>query len=144
MEPFKAHVALNVRSVENSVEFYKKLFGIDPLKQRPGYAKFDVQNPSLNLSLNENVSSGHGALSHLGIQVRSTKEVIALKTQWSEAGLQTRDEMQVNCCFTLQDKTWVTDPDGNQWEAFVVLEDNVDHSNLCCGTEPTKLVSIEF
>jgi len=49
----KAHVALNVNNVEQSVEFYQKMLGIEPLKLRPGYAKFDVQNPPLNLTLNE-------------------------------------------------------------------------------------------
>ena len=65
----KAHIALNVRDVEPSIDFYRKLFGMDPVKVRKGYAKFDVQNPPLNISLNESAGSGPGALSHLGIQV---------------------------------------------------------------------------
>ena len=97
MTTFKPHVALNVRDVEASVEFYRKLFGIQPVKHRPGYAKFDVENPSLNLSLNQNTVSSQGALSHLGIQVGSTDEVIALKQRWEAAGLTTRDEMKTNC-----------------------------------------------
>src|SRR5215475_7413602 len=98
MESSKAHVALNVRSVDESVTFYKKLFGIEPLKRRPGYAKFDVQNPPLNLSLNENSTAGPGALSHLGIQVGSTEEVFSIKRRWEDAGISTHDEMQTNCC----------------------------------------------
>jgi hypothetical protein len=49
----------------------------------------------------------------------------AIRERWTEAGLLTRDEMQTNCCYALQDKTWVRDPDGNEWEVFVVLEDNL-------------------
>jgi catechol 2,3-dioxygenase-like lactoylglutathione lyase family enzyme len=130
----KAHVALNVRDAGASIDFYRKLFGIDPVKVRTGYAKFDVQNPPLNISLNESASSGPGALSHLGIQVRSTEDVLSLRRQWTEAGLVTRDEMKTNCCYAIQDKIWVKDPDGNQWEAFVVLEDNLTESSACCGT----------
>ena len=130
----KAHIALNVRNVEAGIEFYRKLFGVDPVKLRKGYAKFDVQNPPLNISLNQSAVAGAGALSHLGIQVASTEDVLALKRQWTEAGLVTRDEMNTNCCYAIQDKTWVEDPDGNQWEAFVVLEDNLAESSACCGT----------
>ena len=130
----KAHVALNVKDVGASIEFYRKLFGIDPVKVRKGYAKFDVQNPPLNISLNESDGSGPGALSHLGIQVATTEDVLSVRRQWTEAGLAVRDEMKTNCCYAIQDKTWVEDPDGNQWEVFVVLEDNLAESSGCCGT----------
>ena len=130
----KAHIALNVRDVGASIDFYRKLFGVDPVKVRKGYAKFDVQNPPLNISLNESDYSGPGALSHLGIQVASTEDVLSVRRQWIEAGLNARDEMKTNCCYAIQDKTWVEDPDGNQWEAFVVLEDNLTESSACCGT----------
>lgn len=67
-------MAINVRNVESSIEFYKKMFGIQPSKVRTGYAKFDVQSPSLNLTLNENSFAERGALSHMGIQVESTED----------------------------------------------------------------------
>ena len=141
----KAHVALNVRNVDASVSFYRRLFGIEPAKTRTGYAKFDVNNPPLNLSLNEMPSlSDTGALSHMGIQVASTEDVLAIRQQWNEAGLVTRDEMQTNCCFAIQDKAWVQDPDGNRWEVFVVLKDNLPESTACCGSRSAQdsLVSI--
>jgi catechol 2,3-dioxygenase-like lactoylglutathione lyase family enzyme len=128
----KAHLALNVKSVAQSIQFYRKLFGIEPSKVRTGYAKFDVQNPPLNFTLNEGTFARPGALSHLGIQVRSTADVLATREKWNDAGLLTRDEMQTNCCFATQDKTWVRDPDGNAWEVFVVLEDNLPESPSCC------------
>jgi catechol 2,3-dioxygenase-like lactoylglutathione lyase family enzyme len=136
VKALKAHLALNVRSVERSIEFYKKLLGIEPSKVRAGYAKFDVQNPPLNLTLNEHHFTDRGTLSHLGIQVASTGDVLATREKWVEAGLLTRDEMQTSCCYALQDKTWVRDPDGNEWEVFVVLEDNLAETAACeCGTK---------
>ncbi|HMS08017.1 MAG TPA: ArsI/CadI family heavy metal resistance metalloenzyme [Pyrinomonadaceae bacterium] len=128
----KPHLALNVRSVESSIEFYKKMLGIEPSKVRTGYAKFDVQKPSLNLTLNENPFAGQGALSHMGIQVETTEDVLAMREFWHEQGLYTRDEMDTNCCYAIQDKTWVQDPDGNEWEVFVVKEDNLAESTTCC------------
>jgi catechol 2,3-dioxygenase-like lactoylglutathione lyase family enzyme len=139
----KAHLALNVRNVEQSVAFYKKMLGIDPAKVRPGYAKFDIQNPPLNLALNQALVRERGALSHLGIQVGSTEDVLATRQKWNDAGLITRDEMQTNCCYAMQDKTWIQDPDGNEWEVFVVLEDNLPTSNSCCTTDVPQPVSIE-
>ena len=130
----KAHLALNVVNVDRSIAFYRKMLGIEPSKVRRGYAKFDVQNPPLNLTLNEGEVKERGALSHLGIQVASTDDVLATRQRWADAGLITRDEMQTNCCYATQDKTWVRDPDGNEWEAFVVLADNLAESDPCaCG-----------
>ena len=130
----KAHVALYVGDVGRSVEFYRKLLGLEPCKVRRGYAKFDVQEPPLNLTLNERAGVARGALSHMGIQVASTADVLALRERWRAAGLETFDEMGTSCCYAVQDKTWVADPDGNEWEAFVVLEDNLPETAPCeCG-----------
>lgn len=136
VKTLKPHIALNVRNVNQSIEFYRKMLGIEPCKVRTGYAKFDVQTPALNLTLNENSFNERGALSHLGIQVASTEDVLAMREEWTKAGLTTRDEMNTSCCYAVQDKTWVSDPDGNEWEVFVVLEDNLPESqaatNACC------------
>jgi len=145
----KPHISLNVSNIEQSIEFYRKVLGIEPCKVRTGYAKFDVQNPPLNLAMNEVSPSSEGKLSrlsHLGIQVASTEDVMAMRERWHEAGLATKDEMQTSCCYAVQDKTWVSDPDGNAWEVFVVLEDNLPESaqagvSACCTTAPS-LVSL--
>ena len=135
----KAHLALNVRSLDASLDFYRRLFATEPVKVRSRYAKFDLTNPPLNLTLNEQAFTDRGALSHLGIQVASTADVLALRADWHARGLLTRDEMQTNCCYATQDKTWVTDPDGNEWEAFVVLVDNLPEqpapapASTCCA-----------
>jgi catechol 2,3-dioxygenase-like lactoylglutathione lyase family enzyme len=121
MNPLKVHLALNVNDVEQSVHFYRTIFAVEPVKHKPGYAKFDVAEPALNLSLNYKGSvEGPGALNHLGIQLASTDDVAAAKARLEKAGLATFDEMGTDCCYASQDKVWVTDPDGNRWEFFVV------------------------
>jgi catechol 2,3-dioxygenase-like lactoylglutathione lyase family enzyme len=128
----KAHVSINVRNVAESVKFYRSMLGIEPSKVRTGYAKFDIQTPPLNLALNEVPTLREpGALSHLGIQVASTDDVFGIRQRWIDAGLVTRDEMKTDCCYATQDKTWVHDPDGNEWEAFVVLRDNLPEASAC-------------
>jgi catechol 2,3-dioxygenase-like lactoylglutathione lyase family enzyme len=146
VETLKAHLALNVRNVEQSIEFYKKMLGLEPSKVRTGYAKFDVQNPPLNLTLNQHSFNERGALSHLGIQVASTADVLRMREKWADSGLITRDEMQTNCCYATQDKTWVRDPDGNEWEVFVVLQDNLPETNqasTCCAMNTAEQTTVQ-
>jgi catechol 2,3-dioxygenase-like lactoylglutathione lyase family enzyme len=135
----KAHVAIHVKDVGASVAFYGKLFGIEPCKVRTGYAKFDVVNPPLNFTLNEGAEAGQGGLSHLGIQLESTADVLAIRQNWLERGLLPREEMKTECCYALQDKAWVSDPDGNEWEVFAVLKDNLPEKPVaeksCCGPD---------
>src|SRR5687768_17559368 len=95
----KAHLAINVRNVPESIEFYTKMFGIEPSKVRRGYAKFDVQNPPLNFTLNQHAFGERGALSHLGIQVVTTEDVAAVHDRWIEQGLVARVEEKTDCCF---------------------------------------------
>jgi catechol 2,3-dioxygenase-like lactoylglutathione lyase family enzyme len=140
----KTHISLNVGNVTESVEFYKKMFGIEPLKLKSDYAKFDVANPPLNLTMNQISVEKGGSLSHLGLQVETTEEVIEMTKRWNESGLRTLEEMQTDCCYAMQDKTWVSDPDGNKWEVFVVLENTEDKdiaASACC-TPTAKPVNI--
>lgn len=144
----KAHLAINVKDSRASTEFYKKMFGIEPSKVRTGYAKFDVANPPFNFTLNQVPFDGQGALSHLGIQVASTDDVLAMRTRWEDAGLIPREEMQTSCCYALQDKAWVQDPDGNEWEVFAVLQDNLPegtpkNDGQCCVPTFTAIDGIK-
>ncbi len=121
MTTFKTHIALRVADLEKSIAFYQVLFQTEPAKHKADYAKFDIDNPGLNLTLNvsQNIAPGR-ALSHLGIQVDSTAIVKAAIARFQSAGLALVEESDTDCCYALQDKVWVTDPDGNQWEIFVV------------------------
>jgi catechol 2,3-dioxygenase-like lactoylglutathione lyase family enzyme len=141
----KTHISLNVGNVTESVEFYKKMFGIEPLKIKTDYAKFDVANPPLNLTMNQVSFERGGSLSHLGLQVESTGDVLEMTQRWAENGLKTLAEMKTDCCYALQDKTWVQDPDGNRWEVFTILENTEDKdiaaSNCCAPAAETVSIT---
>lgn len=122
MNVVKPHVSLNVSNVDASVAFYEKLFGVSATKRKPGYAKFDLEQPSLNLSMVQATRTGLNA-SHFGIQVQSSEDVAAAWARFKQAGLSIRTEQDTSCCYALQDKVWTTDPDGNEWEVFVVKAD---------------------
>jgi catechol 2,3-dioxygenase-like lactoylglutathione lyase family enzyme len=138
MNILKPHVSLNVSNIDASVAFYEKVFGVRASKRRRGYAKFDLQNPSLNLSMVEAPRTGINA-SHFGIQVAASEDVAAAWTRFKQAGLPTKTEESTSCCYALQDKVWVHDPDGNEWEVFVVKRDTDtmhDEPKLgCCAPQ---------
>lgn len=119
MNVLKPHVSLNVSNIDQSVAFYEKAFGVTATKRRPGYAKFDLQTPSLNLTMQEAPRTGVNA-SHFGIQVAATDDVVEAKTRFEAQGLKTFTEEDTSCCYAVQDKVWIEDPDGNSWEVFVV------------------------
>src|SRR5579883_1413858 len=103
MNVIKPHVSLNVSNIEASVAFYEKVFGTPPAKRRPGYAKFDLSEPSLNLTMQEAPRTGINA-SHFGVQVASTEDVAAAWARFQAAGLKTYTEENTTCCYAMQDK----------------------------------------
>lgn len=122
MKTLKPHISLNVSDIDASVAFYEKVFGVTAAKRRPGYAKFDLAAPPLNLSMIHGPRTGINA-SHFGIQVESTEDVAEALERLELAGLDTVVEENTSCCYAVQDKVWATDPDGNSWEFFVVKSD---------------------
>lgn len=139
MSVLKPHVSLNVRDIAQSIAFYEKVFGVPATKRRPGYAKFDLAQPSLNLTMQEAPRTGVNA-SHFGVQCETTADIVAARERLERVGLLTRGETDVSCCYAVQDKVWVEDPDGNAWEYFVVKADAevmsqgpVAEATPCCG-----------
>ena len=132
MATFKTHVALRVTDLDRSLAFYRAMFDAEPVKHKADYAKFDLENPGLNLTLNLSpVVEAKGALSHLGIQVDSSEVVKAAIARFKAVGLATFEEQNTDCCYALQDKVWVTDPDGTRWEIFVVkVTDTTPDQNI--------------
>ena len=119
----RVQLALNVSDVDAAVAFYSKLFGTEPAKRRQGYANFAVDEPPLKLVLIENPAAA-GTLNHLGVEVPSTDDVTGAQSRLAGEGLATATEEGVTCCYAVQDKVWVDDPDGAPWEIYTVLADS--------------------
>ena len=135
----RIQLAINVSNLAGSVAFYSQLFGVEPAKQRPGYANFVVVEPPLKLVLIENAAEA-GTLNHLGVEVETKTEVAAAEHRLQGKGLETETENQVDCCYAVQDKVWVTDPDNAPWEIYTVLDDSATFgrtqpdapTSVCC------------
>jgi len=116
------HISLNVTDLDRSVGFYRRFFG-EPRKLKADYAKFVARDPEIHLALQPGRFSGEGPLSHLGIRVDTIEQVRAWSAALRERGVTPEEEKREACCYALQEKFWVRDPDGNRWEVYSVLED---------------------
>ncbi len=133
------HISLNVSDLDRSVDFYRRFFG-EPAKLKADYGKFVTGDPVIHLAIQPGRAplERPGALSHLGIRVDTDAEVRRWRDHVRDRGLTFEDEINTTCCYARQDKFWVTDPDGNRWEVYNVLEDVdslpvVDGKSACCA-----------
>jgi len=130
----RVQLALNVSDIDQAVDFYEKLFKTAPAKRQPGYANFAIADPPLKLVLIE--SPGASArLNHLGVEVFDPAQVAEAQRRLAGEGLPVVSEDNVSCCYAVQDKVWVTDPDGAPWETYVVHADTDtmgESSSECC------------
>jgi catechol 2,3-dioxygenase-like lactoylglutathione lyase family enzyme len=129
----RMHISMFVSDLAESVKFYEVFFGQKPTKYLHDYAKFEVAEPPLVISFNpDRKPVPGGAVNHLGVQVKSTDIVMAMKERFAAAGFLTDEEVATPCCYAVQTKVWVGDPDGNRWEVYVVTQADADEG---CGED---------
>ena len=147
----RVQLALNVSNIDEAVEFYSKLFAAEPAKRMPGYANFAIAEPPLKLVLIESVDARDGgiigALNHLGVEVFSTGDVETATERLVNEGLLTTVEESSTCCYAVQDKVWVSDPDGAPWEIYTVLADADASTGLrgdgsCCTDNESEPIAL--
>jgi catechol 2,3-dioxygenase-like lactoylglutathione lyase family enzyme len=140
----RVQLALNVSDLDEAIAFYRRLFATPPTKVRPGYANFAIADPPLKLVLLEQPetrgSGVAGALNHLGVEVTTSAEVATTTRRLSDDGLEPEEQNSTTCCFAVQDKVWVQDPDLTPWEYYTVLADAPVESGrrgdgACCPVE---------
>ncbi len=115
------HVSLYVADIERAVAQYRRVLGIEPAKVRHDYAKFEIADPPVILSLA--VGGKPGTLSHLGIRYPGTGDVATEKVRAKAAGVEMFEQPGTTCCYAKADKFWVSDADGVRWEMYTLLED---------------------
>lgn len=114
------HVHLHVRDLGASVAFYSKLFGGAPARSEADYAKWMLDDPPVNFAIS--TRGEQPGIDHLGIQVDSKEELVALQARAASADRSLLDEGETTCCYARSEKHWVTDPQGVAWEHFHTLE----------------------
>ncbi len=144
----RMHVSLYVSNIQNTVNFYTALFGQQPSKVKPNYAKYTLESPSLIISFVENKERVQQNFGHLGFQVESVEELNKRLAEAKAKNLVAKEEIGTNCCYAKQDKFWANDPDGVQWEVYYFHEDaefndphyEMKEATACCtvSSEETK------
>lgn len=136
----RVQVALNVSDLSASVDFYSKLFGVEPHKVRSDYANFIVDEPPLKLVLIANGGLA-GTLNHIGVEVSSTAEVVAAAESAEHEGLATSLREATSCCYSLQDKVWVHGPEIS-WEIYTVIDENGDAGPMATVPTARRLIEV--
>ena len=118
----RMHVSLYVKDIERTIDFYSKFFGVDPSKVKDKYAKFELDQPALIISFIEGEASA-SKFGHLGFQVETKEELNDRLNLARGHNLVEKEEIGTACCYAIQDKFWVSDPDGYHWEVYYFHSD---------------------
>jgi catechol 2,3-dioxygenase-like lactoylglutathione lyase family enzyme len=138
----RLQLALNVADLDESIDFYTKMFGAEPYKVKPGYANWEISDPPLKLVIFERPDAEHGSVNHLGVETESAEQVVAAEARLSGAGLETTGIDDAICCFAEKVETWVHDPRGQRWEWYVKQGDHETQlENVVVGHRPTADVA---
>jgi catechol 2,3-dioxygenase-like lactoylglutathione lyase family enzyme len=127
--PTKFQIALPVADLPRSIAFYRLLFGTNPALASNTSARFEAETPPLALTLTKAEAGPERTLNHLGFRMPDQVALVALQRRLEEAGIATQRQEGVECCYALQTKFWVTDPDKHLWELYI-LHGDLDHSGF--------------
>jgi catechol 2,3-dioxygenase-like lactoylglutathione lyase family enzyme len=125
----RLQLALNVSDLDKAVDFYSRMFGVEPAKTKPGYANFAIAEPPLKLVLFEGQGEP-GSLNHLGVEAETADEVVAAESRLTATGLETTGVDDTQCCYAAKTETWLQGPDDTRWEWYVKTGDTEQLTNL--------------
>lgn len=139
----RLHIHIGVENIDESIRFYSALFGAEPMKSKPDYAKWMLEDPRVNFAISTRVNKK--GIDHLGIQVDDIAELETIRKQMSAANISTHSDGETTCCYAKSEKSWVEDPNGIAWEAYHTMEDvqvfndkSKTTDSACCIPETTK------
>ncbi len=112
----RVHISVNVDNLEDAVRYYAALFGSEPDVLKEDYARFRLDEPSINFSM---TSRGRAAgVDHMGLDVDSADELHEVTQRLQAAGHATSAISDGVCCYARSAKSWSVDPAGVPWETF--------------------------
>ncbi len=144
----RTHISLHVKSIGRTMEFYDKFFHTSPAKVEEKYVKYELDHPALTISFVEQASEVLPTFGHLGIQVKTKQELNEKLNLARGHKIVQLEETETTCCYAVQDKYWVKDPDGYEWEVYYFIADDQkmggrdEQDSPCCTPEDKKEKSV--
>lgn len=117
------HVHVGVADLDASIAFYSGLFGSAPSVTKSDYAKWMLEDPRVNFAISQKCGAAKG-IEHLGLQVEQPDELAEVYARLEQAGGPVLEEGATTCCYARSEKSWIADPDGVVWEAFLTSGDS--------------------
>ncbi|HLL30387.1 MAG TPA: ArsI/CadI family heavy metal resistance metalloenzyme [Allosphingosinicella sp.] len=114
----RLHVHVGIADLDRSIAFYSTLFGAPPSVAKSDYAKWMLEDPRVNFAISAGGHAGSG-IEHLGIQVEEEAELADVYGRLRAADRPVLEEGATTCCYAKSEKSWIADPDGVVWEAFL-------------------------
>lgn len=114
----RLHVHVGVDDLTRSIRFYSTLFGTEPTVAKDDYAKWMLEDPRVNFAISAGQHDQRG-IQHLGVQVESADELSQVYGRLKAADRPVLEEGRTTCCYAKSEKSWIADPDGIVWEAFL-------------------------
>lgn len=143
------HIHIGVERLDDAIRFYSALFGAEPVKVKPDYAKWMLDDPRVNFAISTRAKKA--GVDHLGIQVEEERELNELRSRFEAADMKALEQGATTCCYAKSDKSWVQDPAGIPWEAYRTMADAQCFSDgadsgdsACCAPDvPARLISLK-
>ena len=114
----RLHVHVGVADLSTSIGFYSTLFGAEPTVTKDDYAKWMLEDPRVNFAISSGNHAAKG-IEHLGIQAGDEEELAEVYDRLKAADRPVLAEGATTCCYARSEKSWIADPDGIVWEAFL-------------------------
>ena len=123
----RMHVHVAVDDLRSSIGFYSALFAAEPSVVKLDYAKWMLDDPRVNFAIS--ARSRTAGLDHLGIQVENKDELNEVSARLHKASGEVIEQGQTNCCYAKSEKSWIEDPAGISWEAFLTTGEATDYGD---------------
>jgi catechol 2,3-dioxygenase-like lactoylglutathione lyase family enzyme len=132
----RLHVHVAVKNLDASIGFYSQLFAAEPTVRKPDYAKWMLEDPRVNFAISQR--GVHPGVQELGIQAESREELEDLYSRLKRTDRPVREEGATTCCYAKSEKSWIEDPQGQQWEIFLTAGESTVYGHDGARAELVK------